>query len=180
MRWWWQGLGALGLGAMALSLSFCDNGALGEDACRAIESKRCEVLSGCAGFDLDEESEVTACKLYYRDQCIFGLSADVVKEPDGPELDRCLAALDATADCKSGDGTIASCDDAPILDGSYDPPAGTDASLDVAEATACQMLNYPSYLVDCGFLQAVPIEDDDDDGSGGSAGGGAEGGAGGG
>lgn len=183
MTWMWKGLGAFGLGAMAFSLTFCDNGALGQDACRAIEAKRCEILSGCAGFDLDEASEVTACKLYYRDQCIFGLAADVVQEPDGPMLDRCLAALDAAAACKGGDGTLASCDDPPALDASYDPDKGVDGPVDVTTATACEVINYPSYLTECAFLQAVPEEDDSSssnggsDGSGGSDGGGGAGGA---
>jgi len=179
MTLWWKGLGALGLGTMALSLTFCDNGALGQEACRAIESKRCETLSGCAGFDLDAESEITACKLYYRDQCIFGLAADVAQEPDGPMLDRCLAALDAAAACKGGDGTLASCDGPPDLDASYDPEAGTDGNVDVTSATACQVLNYPSYLVDCAFLQAVPTADEEEAGSGGSDGSGGANGSGG-
>lgn len=159
----------------------CSSGAFGQDVCRSIESKRCEVLAGCDGFDLDEASEVTACQLFYRDQCDFGLAADVAFEPDGPQLDRCLAALDAAAGCKGAgdDEALATCAGAPALDASYAPAAGTDGRLDVSVASACQVLNFPSYLIECRFLQATPVDDAGDDGGSDAEGGSDQGGGGG-
>ena len=125
-----------GLGTVALQ---CDNGAVGEEACRTLESRRCELAVGCKQFAIETEEDVSACKMFYRDQCEFGVADG--KEPDDVELDACMKALDKAEACKSAT-TLADCD-GPAVASNVDPAA----------TSACFLIECPEYLADCGFLR---------------------------
>jgi hypothetical protein len=144
---------------MGAAVLHCSTGAVGIEACRDIETKKCEVAVDCPGVDISEESDVNECKLFYHDQCMFGI-ADAEADPDGILVEACIAAIDQAAGCKGAE-TIADCENAPALASSVN-----------SDATACELILFPQRLADCNFL-AAPGE-----GSGGT-GTGSEGGAGG-
>ena len=64
---------ASALALVALSVAHCGNDAVAVEACRTIESKRCEASMGCIDSIADED-DVTSCQLFYRDQCLFGMA----------------------------------------------------------------------------------------------------------
>ena len=128
-----------GLTALAATVVHCSSGAVGVEACRQIESKKCEVAKGCPGVGLDEDSDVEACKLFYHDQCMFGI-ADGTADPDGILVEACLVAIDAAASCR-GSETIGECPTRPTL---------TSASF--LGNTPCEIILFPERLADCSFL----------------------------
>ncbi|NOU31995.1 MAG: hypothetical protein HOO96_29170 [Polyangiaceae bacterium] len=81
----------------------CSGDAVGVDACRRIETARCQRAAGC-GISLgtplhekgDPETDVTACVRFYRDACLHGLVATA--EPGGGETDACVNVI-LTGDC---------------------------------------------------------------------------------
>lgn len=97
----------------------CGTDAVGVEACRAIESARCDALVSCPkeqhGFT---EDQAAACKLFYRDDCLHGIAnndagADVVLTPN---KDACVKAIAATAACaKEGAKTMADCAGAKLV-----------------------------------------------------------------
>lgn len=165
----------LGLSALAAAAAHCSSGAVGVEACREIESKKCEVAQGCHGVDLDEESDVEECKLFYHDQCMFGI-ADGTADPDGILVEACLAAIDAAASCKGAE-TIGECGTRPTL-----------ASAAFLGNTPCEIILFPERLADCSFLADPEAEvggadpgigGADETGGGGAGGAGGSGGTGG-
>jgi hypothetical protein len=124
------------IGAAALH---CDNGAVGVEACRQIEDRRCELVVGCPNVSIETEADVIACKSFYRDQCMFGI-ADAEQDPDDVAIEACLAALSKADACKAAE-TIAACADPPAL------AAGVATS-----TTGCDLIQFPERLADCGFL----------------------------
>lgn len=88
-------LAALPVGLAAVS---CGTDAQNVDACRQIESARCEVAPACsAGFDVDR------CKRFYNDECLVGTgnadAGDITNliQPCIKALQTCAAA-DASAE----------------------------------------------------------------------------------
>lgn len=85
------------------SSAACGNDAVGVDACRRIETVRCESAQAC-GIDLGRpvhsgstpENNVAACIRYYDDQCRHGLVTTV--EPGQPAVDACVEAI-INGDC---------------------------------------------------------------------------------
>lgn len=132
------------LGRVALlalfSLGFwnCDSGATGVDACREIETKKCELLVGCPNVALANANDVDACKLFYRDQCLHGMADGA--SPDAATLTACLGALDLAGACKTA--TLATCADAPPLAMGRDSAmlTGCDAMLATESLAACSFL----------------------------------------
>jgi hypothetical protein len=62
-------LGAAGLGG-------CSTDAVGVEACRTIQTARCEVAPACLGqeeFAIETEEQVENCKTYYIDGCLVGV-----------------------------------------------------------------------------------------------------------
>ena len=160
-----QRIGAVGLFAMvALVASHCSTGAVGVDVCRDIEAQRCELIAGCPLHPIQTPQDVANCKLFYRDQCEYGLADGA--NPDGAAVASCKAALDASAACRAE--PLSSCVGAPELH----PDANPDQ-------TGCDALALPQDLVACAFLRPAPAETTettaDTGGSGGNGGGGAGG-----
>jgi len=151
----------------------CSSDAIAVEACRTIENKRCEAAMGCTSGIADED-DVTACQLFYRDQCLFGMAAE--EDPGQPAVEACVAAIDQAAVCKLS--TMTDC---------AQPPALSDS--DAWDKSGCTIILNPELLADCAFL--LPADSGEGGGgeggsssgtggSGGSAGsGGSVGGAGG-
>ncbi len=149
-------------GIVAFSAAHCGNDGVAVEGCRTLENKRCEAALGCTDSIADED-DVTACQLFYRDQCLFGMAVD--EDPGEPAVEACVAAIDMAAQCKTA--ALSECAETPAL--------GDTATL---ERTGCYVILNPELLSDCSFL--VP-EETGNGGSGGSSGGsgGSAGGAGG-
>src|SRR5690242_19222484 len=84
-----------------LGSSACGVETVGLDACRQIESARCEEAPSCPDLGV---KDVDACKRYYRDQCLHGLS--ISESPGTPAVDKCVNAIHAAGKCaQAGSGT---------------------------------------------------------------------------
>lgn len=127
---------------LSVPLWHCDSGATGIDACRKIESMKCELVRGCSGVSIATDADVESCKLFYRDQCLNGIADGV--EPTMAKVDACLAALTQAGACK--DEPLSKC---------VAPPALADA-VDAAETTGCEAMLATESLVDCDFLAPSP------------------------
>jgi len=85
---------ALGLGIFALTAA-CGTDAVGVEACRDLETLRCEQAAGC-GFDLGvprhrDKRPIEGCVAHYRDACLHGLVSRV--EPSSVQLKACMDAI---------------------------------------------------------------------------------------
>ena len=153
------------MAALAVSAWHCSNDAIAVEACRTIESKRCEAAMGCLESIADED-DVTACQLFYRDQCLFGM--DVAEDPGEPAIEACIAAIELAANCKHDPMT--NCPEPPALSGGG-----------AWDKDGCTIILNPELLADCAFL--LPSESGEGgsggSGDGGSGGSGNAGGAGG-
>jgi len=161
-------LGALGLAlaAAALGAPSCGTDAVGVDACRRIEAKRCEVAPTCSA----DYKDVDACNDYFRDQCLHGIeNAD--RSPSDADVKACIDAIAKAADCaKAGAKTLEACATHPLL---VDNPSA--ATLTPCEAitkfpdllAACAFVAKP--VVDAGVLPDAPSEASDGAGGGGGA-----------
>ena len=117
----------------------CATEATGVDACRRIESARCEAASKC-GFS---SSDVDRCLDFYRDQCLRGIeNADHV--PQENETRECINAVQATATCaEAKKPTMHDCTAAVVADASE------------ADLTPCQiLLDQVHQLRSCAFVAA--------------------------
>ena len=126
----------LGLGAAlapALVPLGCGPQPIGVEACRQIESARCEAALAC-GFD---EAEVDDCKLVYADQCLHGIE-NAEHRPTETEIEACVAAVKAAGDCAAtGVEKMSACPAAPLAEGTPDR-APCDVVLSLAhELSAC-------------------------------------------
>ncbi|MCC6527510.1 MAG: hypothetical protein IT373_32990 [Polyangiaceae bacterium] len=155
---------AAGAGLAQMLGAGCSANAVDIEGCRAIEQARCEAILGCPGSSIEDEDDVEACKLFYRDQCLFGMATDA--PPDEIALDACLTAIAKAGACKATE--LASCSDPPAILNTT--PAGT---------TGCGIVAAPEWLADCAFLSPTPLSDGGVAEGGGGAGAGGTGGAGG-
>jgi hypothetical protein len=96
----WSSFGWIALAsAMGVPLgAACSNGAVGVQACRQIETARCEAAPACPMyFDLSQPvpdgDPVAACVRYYNDECLHGLVTSVA--PSSAEVNQCAAAITA-------------------------------------------------------------------------------------
>lgn len=136
---------AVGLGAAAL-VPACDTGAVGIDACRAIETARCDAAPSCEGddpsFGIATEEQVRNCKTFYNDQCLVGLE-NTAAEPSQDAVDDCVAAVAATAACQvAGNAAMSECAAVPMVEGSE-------------EVSPCEALERPELIADCAFIAKV-------------------------
>ncbi len=123
----------------------CGSDAVGVDACRTIETARCEAATAC-GFT---EEKVQSCTLFYRDECLHGVENADAGTPSTPAVDACVAALNATAACaKAGAKTIEGCAGAKLIDG---------ASVTLAPCVILQ--DKVDLLAACAFATLVPVAD---------------------
>ena len=157
---WARGLAVIALGAapaLAAGLPGCGTDAVGVDACRQIESVRCELAPACAAYAkaslsgdglpvVESPNDVTRCQEFYRDQCLNGIenASDPAHIPSKRGTEACIAALRAAAGCATAPA-IAGCQGADVS-------APDDASL-----APCQVILYqPEVLAACAFVVAPP------------------------
>lgn len=109
----------MGLGGAlspALVSSGCGPEGVGIEACRRIESARCEAAASC-GFS---EDQVENCKLIYTDQCLHGIENKAYR-PTDTDTSECIAAVKATGACAAaGVNKMSGCPQAPLVAGSAD------------------------------------------------------------
>ncbi|HET9931887.1 MAG TPA: hypothetical protein VFQ35_14395, partial [Polyangiaceae bacterium] len=115
------------LGALVLAAS-CGTDATGIEDCRAIEEARCEAAEACGAID-----DASACKRFYRDQCLHGLS---VPAPGGPVTDACVAAIHQITECARASAAEAS----------------TACARFRNRTQACKLVPSPQNLNECNFL----------------------------
>ncbi len=137
-------LAALALVSL-LAPTSCGSDAVGVDACRTIETARCNAATAC-GF---ADDKVQSCTLFYRDQCLDGVENADAGTPVTATIDACVAAVNATATCaKAGAKTIQGCAGAALI-------AGADTTL-----TPCVVLQEKvDLLAACNFASLVPAVD---------------------
>jgi len=99
---------AVGVALVALALAgalACGTDPIGVDSCRKIEGARCENAFSC-GIDLSKpvhrgdspSADVGACKRYYEDACLHGLS--IAADPGAVVVQGCVDAINTTTDCE--------------------------------------------------------------------------------
>lgn len=146
------------LAFLVVHASGCGTEAVGVDECRDIEEARCEAGQFCGLVD-----DVEACKRFYRDQCLHGLTSG--ERPGAPRVKECVATIKAAGECaKSGIETLADC-----------PAPGP--SLGTVHTKPCDIVKQPEGAQECDFLfkpVEVPdsgpdAEDDASDGDPGDA-----------
>ncbi|HVK62993.1 MAG TPA: hypothetical protein VM694_00880 [Polyangium sp.] len=117
--------------------SACGTDAVGIDACREIESARCEATQACGAT----EAEATYCIDLYRDQCLHGFQSG--QEPGTDATARCVEAVRAVAACaRAGAASMADCPAEPLV-----------AAADPAAITPCVIITRkPEQLADCAFV----------------------------
>lgn len=152
-------LGVLAVAAAAL-VPACSNDAVGIEACRAIESARCDAALACEGdspsFGIATEEQVENCKTFYIDHCLVGIenTADDDISPD--TSDACVAAIQAVHACQLEENKdLAACNMPPDDDGNVEP-VGLIADADIT--TPCEAIKHPEQLKACKFVAA---EEDD-------------------
>lgn len=138
--------------------SACNTSAVGIDECRRIEYARCEAAVRCPSeFDV---TSVSACKRFYRDQCLHGLA--VSSTPSKPDVDDCIDVIGRLADCSKKSG-----ENSPIVQ------CGKLTSTDPDVVTVCELMRKPQVTPQCAFL--VPLSTDETGGAGGESSGGSAG-----
>ena len=119
---------------LLVSASGCSTDAQGIDDCRAIEQARCEAAKEC-GF----VSDVPACQLFYRDQCLHGLP---VSSPGSVVVQECVATIRAAGVC------VQQADGADQLLRNCQPKVTEGARV----LTACNLVKEPEKSAECSFL----------------------------
>ena len=128
-----------------LAPASCGSDAVGVDACRAIETARCEAATAC-GFT---EEQVQSCTLFYRDECLHGVENADAGTPTTPTIDACVAAVNATAACARANAkTIEGCAGATLVNGG-----------NVTLAPCVILQNKVELLAACAFASLAPIAD---------------------
>ena len=111
----------------------CSNNAVGVQACRQIETARCEAAPACAAsFTLSSQpvpdgDPVAACVRYYNDACLHGMATSVA--PSNIQVNQCVAVIAA---------------------------AGKAAATERDSGAACTTVAYPQNSAACAFL--IPID----------------------
>jgi hypothetical protein len=122
-------------------LMACNTKAVAIQECRDIEEARCEASVPCGVI---EEEEVDACKRFYRDQCLHGISGP--KAPTGEEQKLCLELInDAKSDAATSMG---------------------GASQDDGYTRACKTVSTPWEEPECAFLRPAGPGGESGDGDG--------------
>jgi hypothetical protein len=130
--------------SVALSLAFagglgvvaCGNTANDVGACQQLESARCVRAQGCGidlGFPLHSGSSaqdaVTACQMYYRDECLHGLVTPATVT--SAEVSSCLKAIQ-TGSCETVVSPQSNVACAWLIPPDAGAEAGADATTDSA------------------------------------------------
>ncbi|WP_438001959.1 hypothetical protein WMF26_22100 [Sorangium sp. So ce185] len=167
----WVAAVLLGLGAVTLATQSCGTAAVGIDACRQIETARCEAAAACPAWvgSADADERVDACVEFVWDQCLHGIENAGTEdhpapEPTGSQIKACVDAIGATRKCAADNvASMAECSAAP-------PAHGADGAL-----SPCEVITKRAHaLKACAFV--VDPTGAGDGGGGGSASGAGEGG----
>lgn len=130
--------------AFGVFVSACGDEPVGIEACRSIETARCEATKAC---DVSE-ADSAYCVAFYRDQCLHGMvnkNADLSAE----STTACVDAIRAVAACaQTGAMSMAQCPTITLI-----------AGKDPASVLPCAIVKRtPQVLNACGFL--TPNDDD--------------------
>ncbi len=139
---------SLVLASVLGAVASCGTDATGIDACRQIEQTRCEIIVGCPDSLVNNEVEVEECKLFYRDQCLFGMPEDI--SPDPVDVEACIAALHLARACWDAGLTLGQCTTPAAADAGIVGPVlapGVDPN-----HTGCDAIWLPQRLNACLFL----------------------------
>jgi hypothetical protein len=139
-RLWNRVVGVAGLGSVLGLSGGCNTGAIGVKECREIETPRCTAEATCGHID-----DIPACERYVRDHCLHGIAGPKVPTP--PELEACLALIDAAQTCA---------EDNPSMLASRCDEFDEDALTPIADAsrarTVCDVIGRPWAFEPCAFL----------------------------
>lgn len=139
-----------------VTASGCGTDAVGVEDCRDIEQARCEAGSACldaSGAPLIED--VAACKRFYRDHCLHGLS---VKSPGQATVSACVQVIQAAGRCAKDDPNS----DLSCTETTSNPHRGF--------TLACDVFAHPELADECSFLLDSPsTEGSAGEGSGGTS-----------
>lgn len=147
-----RALVALAAPALLLAaVARCGTDAVGVDACRDIETARCEAAAAC-GYS---ETDVERCREFYQDQCLHGVE-NAAHTPTEQEVRDCVAAVKAVQGCAGrGAASMVECPEVPII--ATDPDTG--APVDPAKVTPCGAItNVVHYLAACAFVAAPKVD----------------------
>jgi hypothetical protein len=156
------------LAGSLLSLAYggCGTDAKGIEACRKIESQRCELAPTCAAYAkahdltvIETPEDVTRCQEFFHDQCLNGIenAGEKAREPNDAEASACAAALRAAAKC-AGAPTLDGCPDVALISG-VDPASvsGCGVLLGAAYPTPGNLIGVEA-LAACAFIKAPDLE----------------------
>jgi hypothetical protein len=137
---------ALGVAASfaAATLMSCGSDAIGIEACRDIETARCNAAAFC-GMTAQEVSD---CKIFYHDQCLHGIENSIVNDGGDPpqtETNGCVTEIGLLQACiQAGGKTMADCTKVTLTVG-IDPA--------VSKKDPCEVLMHePEDLSACSFI----------------------------
>ncbi|WP_437291544.1 hypothetical protein [Sorangium sp. So ce406] len=175
----WAAAGLLGLGAVILAAQSCGNDAVGVDACRRIETARCEAAAVCPEWvgTASADERVKTCVEFYWDQCLHGIkgvttstgTGAALAEPADAQVQACVDAVGATRACASDKvASMAEC--------AAELAAGEDGSI-----SPCDVITQRAHALEaCAFVGTdQPAATPGGGGAGGSSADGSGGGAGG-
>jgi hypothetical protein len=115
----------------------CSNTANGADACRAIETARCNQLAAC---DPSFLGSALSCQRFYDTQCERGLPDGVVA-PTQTQLDACVAAIGASCDVAHNPQSSAACSFLGAVTDAGDTGATADSQSDATSEAASDAAN---------------------------------------
>lgn len=144
----------------------CGTDAKGIEACRKIESQRCELAPTCAAYAKAHDltviatpEDVTRCQEFFHDQCLNGIenAGEKAREPNDAEASACAAALRAVAKC-AGAPTLDGCPDVTLISG-VDPSSvsGCGVLLGAAYPTPGNLIGV-EVLAACAFVKAPDLD----------------------
>jgi hypothetical protein len=142
------GFAALPIGIAMMS---CGTDAVAVDACRQIETARCNAAPACSpGFDVD------GCTLFYRDACLVGIGNADAGDVVAAQIQGCITALQA---CTPDAAAEAGCPGQALHAGAT---CGNGDGGVIADPTACDILMHcPEVLEACHFVAALPVTTSD-------------------
>ena len=134
---------AVALSPWAMQMAACGSDAVGIEACKDIEQKRCELAPKCYGQKgaprIKTEVQVDNCVTYYKDHCLVGIENTTdIKDIDG-KTKACTTALTKAVACHTGGAlTMVDC---------------PDVAVDDPTLTPCAAFASPEHLADCAFIE---------------------------
>jgi hypothetical protein len=124
------------LGAAVSLFGACSSTAKGVDACRRLETARCEKLaSKDCNTDGAFQGDAASCSRFYDTQCGRGLQ-DGAREPSSTELKGCVDAIGST--CAIARDPVSATQCSVFLTPPVTPVADTGTATDTASADASE------------------------------------------